>query len=668
VRNALRAGATVLCCGLAAAQEPDGTQNGAFVNASPQGAQLLAAARRAAATLPPHDAAETYLVVAAELAALDPGALIAPAGDAPEVLPGAPEALRRQLAAEPAAVIAAWHQAAEPRAAVALAGAGRAREGLAAVARRFPVCPSAVIALGRLGDLHLEAGRLERARDCYRQARRHLAPGAPAPPALARESLAPSTEAPEGIDDATAGPALRPAGTAWLMPEAAEAPLARTPALAPSGIALADATAVRFAGRDGQGDFAMRWEWRDAAVAAQAEAAARIEKAARSWAEDDLPNRGRWFQRVPVPRADEAAHAPAVTVAGPHVVAVMGRAARAASALQPVWKHQQWRAARWGAAQRSAEAWDGALAGARHLVALRCGAERPELAWRVGGATGVPGLGPRSDFASAPLACGDDVLVGAFSTPGTELAVHLLRLDGTTGRVRSSTYLGSGPLEHVRGPASAMLRVPPAMGLALVHGQVVVATNVGLVAACDPETGDVRWLRRYPQSASRDGGDGRRVAPPLALRDAVAVAPWDADHWFAYDPTSGAERARWAVPDTAVLRPVAARADGTLVALQGPADGPAVRLVALVPGRAAPEPLAAAPAGAGWVAAVAHGAHAWCASVDGVDRVDLTSGAVERVHWFGRDRPADLACAAGVEGLAVATDRHVHWFRVGDAR
>ena len=101
-----------------------------------------------------------------------------------------------------------------------------------------------------------------------------------------------------------------------------------------------------------------------------------------------------------------------------------------------------------------------------------------------------------------------------------------------------------------------------------------------------------------------------------------------------------------------------------LLALQPRTARRAARLVLLEPDRTEPKLLVTGGDGDDWSTAVVHGGYAWLVGRHTIVRADLESGDTVPVHWFGRDRPEQVACSAGPAGLVVATDRHIHWFPV----
>ncbi|MHC5020165.1 MAG: hypothetical protein ACYTGX_08675 [Planctomycetota bacterium] len=664
---ALLAAATVLggtASALAQAPPPDprGTNN-AFVDFQRPAAQLLKVAKRSEAAAP-EVCVDAYSVLAEQFAEADPAWVVPTEHRDDPQLPawsyvGVHLALLLQLrnAAQP--IRAAWRRRYDAPSLAAARAAGHDHTALAAVARRWPLTAGATRALRILGDLHLERGAVGRAIGCYRRAGDHRQPELPPAPALRRR-----IDAAERLMQPAATPPLGtlPLPARGWFGEAATATARRTPAIAPHGVILADATWVRALSLDGpNGPLSDRWMHRDADAEAQAKLAARQDRQARQ----TTPGWGRRREgelKLPKHGIDLGEQRP--VVAGGIVVALLGRPAPAARALESSVAFRQNRR-RWG---RAFTQWDGVVPPARHLVALRLQPDEagaPVLIWRAGGEAGVPGLSRASDFAGSPVASGGDVVVGALTT-GNEIAAHVVTLRSASGEPRSVVYLAGGQREVRRGQFSGMLRVPPAVAASVIDGQAIVCSNLGVIAACDAETGDVRWLRRYPQGASpADNPPNRGVAPPFRAPDGIVVAPWDADHIFLLDPATGAERRRWPIPEGKPLRLLGVTAQGAPVGLHTGNDGPADQVLQLSTTGGKPSIIAIAPPGEGWLDARLRDGAVWLAGPHSIDRVDLATGDWERVYWFGRDRPETVALEFYDGGLAVATDRTMLWFPIG---
>lgn len=670
MRRILRLLVVIVCAAClpvpALAQErgdPRGVNN-AFVDHERSAAQLLIMGRRSESATP-EVAVDAYGVIAERLASADPSWVVpTEVRDDPQLAAwsymGVHLALLRQLRAAPPPVRAAWIRRFDIPSLAAARRAGDDRDALARVPRRWPMTAGARAALRRLGDHHLERGVVGRALGCYRRALEHATPEQPAPPALetrvqaALRLLAPvATPATSQLDSPARG---------WFS-GSSTATARRTPALSPYGVVLADATWVRALGPWTEGrPLTDRWLHLDTPAIEQAKQAVDQDRRARSTQTNAGRRRGEGELKIPRYGSDLGEQRP--VVAGGLAVALLGRPAPAARALESAVAFVRGRQNRWWG---NITDWDGIVPPARHLVALHLvpdAAGAAAVAWRVGGTLGVPGVGAASDFAGSPVASGGDIVIGALST-GNEIAAHVVILNGATGAARSAVYLGGGQREVRRGPLGGMLRVPPAVAVNVIDGQVIVVSNLGVVAACDAETGDVRWLRRYPQHPSpADNPPSRGVAPPFAAPGGIVIAPWDADSIFQLDPATGRELKRWPARSDRPLRLLGLTPDGAPVGLRAPADGPATAVVRLAENGGEPIVIAAAPEGEGWFDARVRGGAVWLAGAHSIDRVDLRSGERQRAYWFGRDRPETVALEFYAGGLAVATDRTLLWFPV----
>jgi len=145
---------------------------------------------------------------------------------------------------------------------------------------------------------------------------------------------------------------------------------------------------------------------------------------------------------------------------------------------------------------------------------------------------------------SLAVADGKVFLCAAVAKQETEC--FALALDAQNGsvlwRAKLCSQVFRGHLGRGRHPA------PPAFD----QGVVYVSTNLGAVAAIEAETGEVRWLARYPAFPPAR----RRVAlradrcwengPPVVCGGLLLAAPQDADHLLAFDIRTG-ERV-WRAP------------------------------------------------------------------------------------------------------------------------
>ncbi|TAJ01869.1 MAG: hypothetical protein EPO68_18485, partial [Planctomycetota bacterium] len=124
-----------------------------------------------------------------------------------------------------------------------------------------------------------------------------------------------------------------------------------------------------------------------------------------------------------------------------------------------------------------------------------------------------------------------------------EYHVGCFELD--TGRLLWSTWVVSGQGEL--NMFNRYLREFCAAPLAWSEGRLIAQTNLGVVAALDPDTGEALWSASYDsiqQSAVRGMGEQRRPtvwrnAPPVATDGVVIAAPTDASELFVLDAQDG---------------------------------------------------------------------------------------------------------------------------------
>jgi outer membrane protein assembly factor BamB len=130
------------------------------------------------------------------------------------------------------------------------------------------------------------------------------------------------------------------------------------------------------------------------------------------------------------------------------------------------------------------------------------------------------------------------------------LKSYVVAVDAATGQPRWRRFLGDGQVELTMFGNQAV--EPLHMMPAEADGTVYVCTALGLVAALDAQTGEVRWVRRYPtlplEAARSYYAVHREIpwrsAPPLIAGGVMVVAPLDAGGVFAFDCASGALRWR----------------------------------------------------------------------------------------------------------------------------
>jgi outer membrane protein assembly factor BamB len=128
-------------------------------------------------------------------------------------------------------------------------------------------------------------------------------------------------------------------------------------------------------------------------------------------------------------------------------------------------------------------------------------------------------------------------------------ACHLLKLDAETGMVKWSAHLGEAAT-GTYGYSRATLSHP-----ALAGDLVIVASNLGTIAAVQTSNGRIAWLTTYPSKyATAANSDGlwteRPTTPakawnypaPIVWRDLVIVMPLDAERLYLLSRNDGAVR------------------------------------------------------------------------------------------------------------------------------
>ncbi len=164
---------------------------------------------------------------------------------------------------------------------------------------------------------------------------------------------------------------------------------------------------------------------------------------------------------------------------------------------------------------------------------------------------------------SAPLVIGDRVFVTA-TVSKSDLQSHLVAFDLRTGKIAFRTFLCStSPDNYLRIAATAS---PPVQA----GGLILCQTNLGLVAAIDPDDGHFVWANRYrvyPRRAQSDYIEaGRRFAltEPVVDGDAAYVGPRDANWLYALDTATG--EVRWRFPRDGARRVLGTHGDDLIVA------------------------------------------------------------------------------------------------------
>ena len=180
-----------------------------------------------------------------------------------------------------------------------------------------------------------------------------------------------------------------------------------------------------------------------------------------------------------------------------------------------------------------------------HIQAFHWNGSRLLHLWRVGG-TGSPsqrgGLPYDTRLYGAPLLYRGRVWVaGVRAAKATQdrWEAWLYSFDPTTGRVATSTHLGTGTPMRT-GRMDEVIPTSPAAA----HGRVVVGTALGIVAAVDAADGRVRWAHRYDRAVETERGNVRnrdrrdqglrsssfKNEPPILADGRCYLTPTDSEH------------------------------------------------------------------------------------------------------------------------------------------
>ena len=151
----------------------------------------------------------------------------------------------------------------------------------------------------------------------------------------------------------------------------------------------------------------------------------------------------------------------------------------------------------------------------------------------------------RMTVVGPPTVVGARVLVPMARLRG-RIELHLGCFDLATGEVMWSSPIVTGQRTlNMFGRANVEFSSPPPV---VLGDTVVIATQLGLVAAVDLFTGETRWDTLYeqvpiqpPQYYAAGWIANRwRNAPPIIVDDTVLVAPFDGEALFALDAETGA--------------------------------------------------------------------------------------------------------------------------------
>jgi len=216
-----------------------------------------------------------------------------------------------------------------------------------------------------------------------------------------------------------------------------------------------------------------------------------------------------------------------------------------------------------------------------------------KLLWKIGGKLGAESLEENASFATAPVAEGGKLYVGAVKQKlSTDPFQHyVMCLDPASGKTIWSTYVASGGTEiNLFGNSTRESLGSP---VSVTEDSVYYCTNHGAIAALDKKSGRIRWTRRYRQlqvmpTRSVYVQKNRLEwvsSPPVFARGIVVVTPTDSQSLYALDGQTG--QLRWDRPRGQDLRTLYGVRDGTLVL-----GGERVELCDLLTGRPASPPMA----------------------------------------------------------------------------
>jgi outer membrane protein assembly factor BamB len=479
------------------------------------------------------------------------------------VHPGAAQRARERLFALPPAARELYRDRYEAEARSALERARKVgeRAGLAAVARRWPLCPASREAWWALGDLELERGDPDAAREAWRRAE-ELAAGS-------GDELSAGASARLALFDAggpVAPPARAPAAANLALPGPGEAPGT------PPGPTCED-WQVRIDGL-GPGERGMP----PFNVAAEGESYALfpvkigdlllVSTSMRLWAIDAWSGKERW-------RSSEA----------PGWDQVDARRLRKPKSMEPFQRKDFYGAIDREALLVAPAAGSGVAVAALQIPVTQLSNERfqqieiyrvipdrrlfafdlasgeelwnhlPPPLWD--GESGS--FAERMRVAAPPVIAGSRVLVPTYRMQG-RVDYHLACYDLFTGRLLWSASLISGQTElnmfgrHLHEYAAAPVVV--------AGGRVLALTHLGTLAAVDLYTGDILWESLYdrvPLPATEHYYQAPRRdlvwknAPPVVVGRTVIAAPLDSTDLIGVDLENGS--LAWSLPSRDLWKP-----------------------------------------------------------------------------------------------------------------
>jgi PQQ-like domain len=135
-------------------------------------------------------------------------------------------------------------------------------------------------------------------------------------------------------------------------------------------------------------------------------------------------------------------------------------------------------------------------------------------------------------FGGPPVVRGERLYAPVMTSPSTGRQCWVLCLDARSGQPLWCKDIGTAPQTKEMSVAL----------LAEEDGTIVIATNFGVIAALDSETGAIEWLVKYfspnrpKRSIHRSAG-----SPPVIAGSLVYVLPQDCDELLAFDRWTGIE-------------------------------------------------------------------------------------------------------------------------------
>lgn len=146
---------------------------------------------------------------------------------------------------------------------------------------------------------------------------------------------------------------------------------------------------------------------------------------------------------------------------------------------------------------------------------------------------------------SPPIVVGDTVYIAAGRSDNRYFC-YVLAVDAETGRIRWRTSVATGQQELNLFGRPIKELAPGA--LSVRDGHLYFASNLGVAASLDRRTGEIRWIRGYPQIPIPSSFRWYRAeereptwtnAPPVVTEDSVYLTPTDSEYLVALDRETG---------------------------------------------------------------------------------------------------------------------------------